>query len=330
MTVVYGNSSGWMRLLAPQLDRVHVELVGRHVDDALDQRRRLGTPGAAVRAHRRGVGERRRPRRSRSSGCGRRPAPSCACEPIASVPPNPRVRAGVADHAAPHADDRAVALEPELDVLHLRRVRASSRPCSRSGTRPSAPAGSARARRAPRSTPPADQCLAPNDPPTCGAITPELVHVDAEVAGDEHPRHVRHLAREVHGDVVAERRRRRGRRRRAHPPSGRPRRAGSRTGRARSRRRPRAGRRPGARGCRRTTLEPRSSNSSGASGASASSRSITAGERVVVDDRRPRRRRPPARASRRRPPRRCRRRSAPVLARATGRVASGLSFMNRK
>ena len=50
----------------------------------------------------------------------------------------------------------------------------------------------------------ADQCLAPNDPPTSRRDHAQLVHRDAERVGHEHARHVRHLAPEVHGDLVAE------------------------------------------------------------------------------------------------------------------------------
>ena len=46
---------GLDEVLAPQLGGVHAQLVGGHVDDALEERGRLGSPGAAVRAHRRGV-----------------------------------------------------------------------------------------------------------------------------------------------------------------------------------------------------------------------------------------------------------------------------------
>ena len=44
------------QVAAAQFDRVDAQLDRRLVDDALEQRRRLGPAGAAVRAHRRGVG----------------------------------------------------------------------------------------------------------------------------------------------------------------------------------------------------------------------------------------------------------------------------------
>ena len=120
------------------------------------------------------------------AGSGTRPATSCASEPIASVPPKPPYAPAspITRHRMP--DDRAVALEPELDVLHLRRGRASSRRCSRSGTRPSAPAGSSSRATRTATMPSGAQCLAPNEPPTCGAITRSSSMLDAEDAGGDH------------------------------------------------------------------------------------------------------------------------------------------------
>ena len=144
MTVVYGNSSGGMKLLAPQLDRVDAELVGGHVEDALEHRGRLGPAGAAVRAHRRGVGERDRDvvpdlrdvvdalrHRARSG-------------PNASMPPKPAYAPASPIDPAPHPDDRAVALAARARRTAPGRGRAASRPCSRSGSRPTSPAGRAR------------------------------------------------------------------------------------------------------------------------------------------------------------------------------------------
>ena len=119
MTVVVRELVGLDQVLAPQLDRIHVELVGGHVEDALDQRGRLGTARAAVRAHGRAVGERDDDVEAdlRDVVHGLRHRARRAHRERAA---EPAVRAGVADHAAPHAGDRAVTLEPELDVLDLR------------------------------------------------------------------------------------------------------------------------------------------------------------------------------------------------------------------
>ena len=81
------------------------------------------------------------------------------------------VRTGVADR--PHAEpgDRAVALQPELDVVHLPAA-VPSRPCSRSGSR-----STSRGRPSRRAACDGDEvldgtpALAPNAPPTCGATT---------------------------------------------------------------------------------------------------------------------------------------------------------------
>ena len=189
----------------------------------------------------------------------------------------PGVGAGVADHAAPHPDDRAVALEPELDVLHLAApVRHRDQVLGARLDPSHGPAVQlARDRAGPR--PRRDQCLAPNEPPTCGAITRRSLHVDAEEPGRRHPDHVRHLAREVDGElvpepVVAGHHRDRGALHRddgdalvleaaAHHDVG----AGERVGARRLAQ-------PDARRCCSIA-----SNSSGASGASASSMSVTTG-----------------------------------------------------
>ena len=46
------------------------------------------------------------------------------------------------------------------------------------------------------------QCLAPNEPPTCGAISRTRGGLEPEVAGEAAAVHVRHLAPEVHGELV--------------------------------------------------------------------------------------------------------------------------------
>ena len=100
-----------------QLDRVDAELVRRLVDEALEQRRGLGPAGAAVGAHRAGVGgrdhhvelDRRevvRAVRHAARAAGQRRADA-------------GVGAAVADEPDPQTGERAVVAAAELGVLHL-------------------------------------------------------------------------------------------------------------------------------------------------------------------------------------------------------------------
>ena len=116
--VVTGNSSGCRKLRRRSSAGSMSSSSRGHVHDALEHRRRLGPPGPAERAHRRRV----RQHGGAVVGDGgdavdalrhlaRRPEGQRAAEP--------GVRAGVADDPHAQADDRAVAAQPELAVLHL-------------------------------------------------------------------------------------------------------------------------------------------------------------------------------------------------------------------
>ena len=115
-----------------------------------------------------------------------------------------RVRARVADDATPHADDRAVALAAELDVLHLARDRAASRSGSRSGSRPTSPGAAAAARRRPRRSarPRARACRRTRRRRAArrrGLRCSSSSNIGATRVGEA----VRHLRRDVDGELVA-------------------------------------------------------------------------------------------------------------------------------
>ena len=104
-------------VLAPDLDRIDAELVGRDVEGALDEVDRLGPAGAAVRGDRRGVRDRGLPveldlrddvhvlrhhlREERQERADR------------------RVRTRVGQRAHAQTGDLAVALQAHLDVVHV-------------------------------------------------------------------------------------------------------------------------------------------------------------------------------------------------------------------
>jgi hypothetical protein len=108
---------GGQEVLPADLDRIDVELVGGHVEDALEEGGGLGTARTAVgagggrvrgRAHRveLDLGDAVHALRHRAGEEGQEAA-------------DVGVGAGLGDDPAPHADDRAVALQAHLDVLDL-------------------------------------------------------------------------------------------------------------------------------------------------------------------------------------------------------------------
>ena len=155
--------------MAPEGDRIHAELVGRHVDDPFEHRGRLGASRAAVGTDRRAVGQdgvdleahlrdpihalrhhARRPLRERAAEQG--------------------VSAGVGEDAGAQsrrscrrASTRARRTAPGND-------RASCRRGSPSATRPIARAVAGRAAAFMTMLASGDQCFAPKPPPTWGAI----------------------------------------------------------------------------------------------------------------------------------------------------------------
>jgi hypothetical protein len=98
--------------------RVHAELHGSQIEDALEHGGRLRASRAAVRAHRCRVGERDRA------------VVADARDPVHALRHHPRrterqhpaeaaVRARIADDATSQSDDRPVVAQAELQVLHL-------------------------------------------------------------------------------------------------------------------------------------------------------------------------------------------------------------------
>ena len=101
----------------PDLERVDADLVGGHVDDALEQLRRLGAPGPAVGADRRRVGDDGLPRELDG-----RDVVDALGEQLGEAGedrPDGRVGPAVADHRRAQPDDLAVALDAELHPLDL-------------------------------------------------------------------------------------------------------------------------------------------------------------------------------------------------------------------
>ena len=102
---------------AAQVDRVDAELDGSEIDEAFEQGARLGPSGAAVGAHRRGVGQ-----------DGARPAAG-ALETVRTGEhrercvgderAHHRVRPGVAEHVRPDPAERAVRVDRERALLQL-------------------------------------------------------------------------------------------------------------------------------------------------------------------------------------------------------------------
>ena len=108
---------GLQEVLPTHLERVHADLVGGHVDDALEQLGRLGTPGAAVGPGGRGVGDHGLP----GEVDGRDVVDTLGHQlgQARQDRPDRRVHAAVADDRGPQTDDASVVLDAQLDVLHL-------------------------------------------------------------------------------------------------------------------------------------------------------------------------------------------------------------------
>ena len=114
------------------------------------------------------------------------------------------VRAGVADDLARACPTIVPSrLQPELARTAPARGRAASRSGSRSGSRPTSPAAASRSAAAT-----ATQCsaaspgLPPNAPPTCGATTRNFVGSRSNTGATRLREAVRHLRRDVDGEVV--------------------------------------------------------------------------------------------------------------------------------
>ena len=117
----YGNSSGLIRFLAPELDRVEVELVDRGVDQALDHEIRdlgaeaaIGALLALVGQHRGDVGPRR---------CGSGTARRSARERVAVMADAElEVGAVIVDHLAAPGRSAPVGVERELGLVDRSRA----------------------------------------------------------------------------------------------------------------------------------------------------------------------------------------------------------------
>ena len=276
---------GLEEVAAADLGRVHADLVGGHVEDPLDELRRLRPAGAAVgadrwccssiavdgveahlgdvvHADRHHLREHRQDRADRRVGA-RRTATTLASRPTI-LPSCVDAELG-RHHEVAAVDERHHVLGAGLGPLH-RTAERRARPRRRRGARRTPPP-SGRSRRRPTGT----RRAASRARGRASARTRR----GSSAAPGATPSSVR-------------------------PPSGSPgtatmplrlhRHAGEALAHHRDlgdrRRRPRAGRRPRRRSVPKQTFEPCSGNSSGASGASARRRRVTDGQRVVVDDHR--------------------------------------------
>ncbi|CAB4812421.1 unannotated protein [freshwater metagenome] len=105
------------QVLQPQLDRINTQRKCHLIDSPLEQGRRLGAAGTAIRPHRRGVGG----RDGDVELDGREPVRALRHTPRTSRQEgtNIGVGAAIADEMNPQTGERAVVLGADLHILHL-------------------------------------------------------------------------------------------------------------------------------------------------------------------------------------------------------------------
>ena len=193
---------GGQEVAAAQLDGIDLQLVGRHVHDALEVRGSLRPAGAAERPHRCRVGDGHGhvegELRDSVDALGhvagrahRQPAAEAA------------VRTGVPDHPGVHAGDATVAGEAHLDVLHLTAAVGQRdqvlRPCLHPGHGPAQAAGRRQCHRVLRG----DPGLAAEAAADVRGDDAHLLLGDVQQAAGERPEQVGHLRGDVHGQLRA-------------------------------------------------------------------------------------------------------------------------------
>ena len=189
---------------AAQLGRVQAQLARRCVDQPLETVDRLGPPGAAVGAGRRGVRQHRGEARSESSGCRRRwSRPGADSSWIASRRVA-RIAAHVGQGAARKRQHLALGVEGEFRLASSCRGRAARRgsrpsasPPISPGARPASPrrrprhppgrgrssSRSRRRRRRPARAPARARCPAPPWRPVAGPRRHLRAHADGDAVG---------------------------------------------------------------------------------------------------------------------------------------------------